>query len=178
MDSLHAEAVAVVSPSPAPYRARTGRRAGFPTLALLMACAGVAADDDVRGLISACADGNVEVCRQLDRGGAGGGSGSAALDARASAFAATAAGSLDRDGEPDLARAYPLIVADYFAAPGIDAAGRARWYRPADLPACAEHYAGRWLLERHWWPTGADGQPDWTLIYLHALDHYFGHCAR
>ncbi len=135
--------------------------------------------DDVRGLISACADGDLEVCRQLEHGGGAGGSGSRLLDARARAFATTAATvDLQRNGEPDLARAYPLIVDDYFAAPGIDAAKRQRWYRAADLPACAEHYAGRWLHESHWWPTDAQEQPDWQLIYLHALDHYFGHCVQ
>ena len=149
----------------------------IPALVVALACIAVRADDDVRGLISACADGNVEVCRQLDRGGAQGGSGSATLDARAAAFAATSVSGLERDGEPDLARAYPLIVADYFSAPSIDARTRTRWYHEAELPACAEHYAARWLQERHWWPTDADGHPDWGLIYLHALDHYFGHCA-
>lgn len=135
--------------------------------------------DDLRGLISACADGDLAMCRQLEDGRAGAESGSPTLDALAEGFAARAPalGLAAADGVPRLAAAYGEVVADYFAHPRL-AEQRARWYLEQRIPGCARHYADTWLHERNWWPTDADGGTDWRLVYLHVLDHYFGYCVR
>ncbi|MCC7412568.1 MAG: hypothetical protein IT495_13195 [Gammaproteobacteria bacterium] len=147
-------------------------------LMLLLAAAG-ARSEDLRGLISACADGDMQLCRQIDQVGADAGIGSSALDTLASQFAGAVATdvTLVHDGTPDLAAVYPRVIDAYFAAPEL-ADARGSWSRPQRIPACAEHYADTWLYERSWWPTDREGRPDWRLIYFHVLDHYFGLCVK
>jgi hypothetical protein len=151
------------------------RRAG---VALVIGFAAQARADDVRGLLSACADGDMALCQQLESG-RGHESGSAALDRQAAAFAGRFdLDALTRKGEPDLAAVYPRIVTDYFAAPELSAIKRARWARPDRYADCARHYHEVWIHERNWWPMTATGAPDWQLIYLHVMDHYFGYCVH
>jgi hypothetical protein len=148
-------------------------------LALVLLLVGLdSRGDDVRGLLSACADGNLAICQQLENS-AGRETGSKTLDRLAGQFAGRAAGlALEHDGEPRLDAAYPLIVTDYFAAPQVNNADRARWLRPELLSDCAQHYSDTWIHERNWWPMDARAAPDWHLIYLHVLDHYFGYCVH
>lgn len=138
-----------------------------------------AAAIDVRGLMSACADGDLDMCRQLDHGDGELSTGSDRLDQRARAFArrSTELG-LQQGSAPALRKAYPLIVRDYFAAETISEENRRRWLQPELLPACAQHYSDTWLNERNWWPLDSRGEPDWQLIYVHVLDHYFGYCVH
>lgn len=142
---------------------------------LLVAATGVDADE--RGIISACADGDLTMCEQLELSGGDAVTGNTALDQRARAFAARSDTlGLAEAPAPDLAGAYPLIVADYFQAPTIDEQERRRWYREAILPECAAHYADTWLVRRNWWPVDSDGKVLWHLVYYHVTDHYFGYC--
>lgn len=135
--------------------------------------------EDFTALIAACADGNMEICVQLEGLSGGSPEPSSRLDARAVAFQQRAP-SLKLDGEntPELAKAYPLVVRDFFSAKTISAGERGLFYRPAALPECAQHYHETWLYDRGWWPVGENGKPDWRLIYPHILDHYFGYCVK
>ncbi|MGH6636392.1 MAG: hypothetical protein ACRED0_09775 [Gammaproteobacteria bacterium] len=135
--------------------------------------------DDFTVLIAACADGNMEICVQLG-GSSGSPEPSSRLDARAVAFQQRAASLKLNDSEntPDLVKAYPVVVRDFFSAKTISAQERGVFYRPEALPECAQHYHETWIYDRGWWPVGKNGKPDWRLIYPHILDHYFGYCVK
>lgn len=135
--------------------------------------------EDFTALIAACADGDMEICAQLGGLSDRSPEPSSRLDARAVAFQRKAPNlELDRENTPDLAKAYPLVVQDFFSAKTISAEERRLFYRPEALPACAQHYHETWIYDRGWWPVGNNGKPDWRLIYPHILDHYFGYCVK
>lgn len=99
------------------------------------------------------------------------------LSKAAQAFAASSViEDLVGDNMPRLEQAYPLVVKDYYdntgpyqALPEFDSLA---------VDECAQHYAGVWLGQRFWWPTDDTGAPDWSMIYVHILDHYFGYCLQ
>lgn len=158
-----------------PTRARLARRLAL--LAPLLA-GGARADDQTEALVSACADGEMQVCQQLSLATGRPAGPPTPLELRAQAFVAdpAVAALVGRPGEPDLLAGYPRVVEHYFATPGLPAEARARYLRADALPGCAAHYHEVWALERGWWPTDAQGAADWQLLYLHMLDHYFGYC--
>lgn len=145
----------------------------------LLAAPPAPADSETLALISACADGNMDICQQI--GGQSDDTAAATpLERRAMDFR-DRAGTLELlldELTPDLARGYDLVVRDYFSAESITDVQRERYFRAAALPECAAHYTEVWLHERGWWPTRSDGGPDWMVLYIHMLDHYFGYCAR
>ena len=138
-------------------------------------CAGE--PEHVGSLISACSDGQMEICDQInelehparpvD-----------ILDAMALAFAnRSGAMKLEKDKIPDLDKAYPLIIRDYFSSGKIAEKKRKKWFKEASLENCGQHYHVRWRMEKNWWPADKDENPDWRAIYPHVLDHYFGSCV-
>lgn len=84
--------------------------------------------------------------------------------------------ALVEDNRPQLARAYPLVVRDYFIrSADTDPLPEPR---PDQVAKCARHYEMTWLQRRFVWPVTEDGTPDWRSIYIQALDHYLGFCLR
>ena len=147
--------------------------------AVLLAGLAAAAAANERGIISACADGDLAMCEQLSLSGGDAVTGNSALDRRARAFAVRVREQgFAEQPAPDLAGAYPLVVGDYFDAPTITAAERAQFYHADALADCAAHYADTWLVERNWWPADEAGRVLWHLVYYHVVDHYFGYCLR
>ena len=87
--------------------------------------------EHVGSLISACSDGQMEICDQIntlehptepvDE-----------LDAMALAFANRVDGmALEEDKVPDLGKSYPLIIRDYFANENIAEEKRKKWFKEA-----------------------------------------------
>ncbi len=133
--------------------------------------------EHVGSLISACSDGQMEICDQIntlehpaepvD-----------ALDAMALAFANRVDGmALEEDKVPDLGKSYPLIIRDYFSNENIAEEKRKKWFKEAALENCGQHYHVKWRMEKSWWPADKNENPDWRAIYPHVLDHYFGYCV-
>lgn len=152
------------------------------SLGVLSAClvlSTASVGEDFTALIAACADGDMEICAQLAGASDNSSEPSSRLDVRAVAFEHRATSlKLDHENTPDLAKAYPLVVRDFFEAETISAEERALFYRPEALPQCAQHYHETWIYDRGWWPVRQDGKPNWRLIYPHILDHYFGYCVK
>lgn len=133
--------------------------------------------EHVGSLISACADGQMEICDQislLEHPAEP----VSPLDAMALNFSKqTDQLELEEDKVPDLGKAYPLIIRDYFSNENISEEKRKKWFKEAALENCAQHYHMRWRMEKNWWPVDKNGNPDWRAIYPHVLDHYFGYCV-
>lgn len=133
--------------------------------------------DELQALISACADGEMMICDQINELNRPS-TPSSPLDAMALAFADRAPSfGIEQDAVPDLGKAYDLIVRDYFTNESISEENRQKWFREAALDNCAQHYHTRWRYEKAWWPVTEENTPDWRTIYPHALDHYFGFCV-
>ena len=78
--------------------------------------------------------------------------------------------------KPDLQRAYPLVIRDYFKMEAE--AGNAQTLQENRLPQCARHYHNHWINKKMWWPANDDGTPDWPSIYTFIVDHYYGFCLK
>lgn len=85
--------------------------------------------------------------------------------------------ALVKDNRPQLAKAYPLVVRDYFSRSDQQQQPLPE-PRPSLVSQCARHYEYTWMHRRFVWPTEEDGTPDWQSIYIQALDHYLGFCLR
>jgi len=149
---------------------------------LLVASRPTCAQVGLRALVSGCAEGQMELCQQVgnvardgmdDREDPPG-----SLEALGTAFRgrADALGLLAID-PPPLFQGYQAVVRDYFAYPLVSPAQREQFFFEQGLAGCAQHYADTWLHERQWWPVTATGVPEWKVLYLHVLDHYFGYCV-
>ncbi len=134
--------------------------------------------EHVGALISACSDGQMEICDQISRMEHPLEPVSA-LDAMALSFASRSASmQLDKNKIPNLGKAYPLIVKDYFSNEKITDESRKKWLKTANLEDCGKHYHIEWRIDKNWWPVDNNEDPDWRALYPHALDHYFGYCVR
>lgn len=143
-----------------------------------LVCAAAQATSQTEALVSACADGEMEICRQLSLASFEQQGPQSPLEARAALFAGDPEqAELVEAMEPDLKGGYGAVVAHYFATPGMAESARERYFLPAALSECGAHYHEVWALERGWWPTDAEDRPVWPLIYMHMLDHYFGYCV-
>ena len=133
--------------------------------------------EHVGSLISACADGQMEICDQINTLEHPAEAVSP-LDAMAMNFAKRSdIPELEEDKVPDLGKAYPLIIRDYFSNKNIAEEKRKKWFKEAALENCSSHYHVRWRMEKNWWPVDKNEDPDWRAIYPHVLDHYFGYCV-
>jgi len=136
----------------------------------------------LRALVSGCADQYMDICQQVGNIALEGTDDSqdapGSLEARGTAFRARAEGlGLMRGDPPPLLEGYQAVVRDYFDNPIVNPEQRAEFFLEAELPTCAQHYTDTWFYEREWWPSNRDGNPEWKILYLHMLDHYFGWCV-
>lgn len=83
---------------------------------------------------------------------------------------------LEEDNKPILNEAYLDMLDDYFKAEAEN--GIKRTVAGEMLNLCADHYHNYWRNRKLWWPTNDARQPDWSTIYYHVVDHYYGYCLR
>ncbi|MCI0590527.1 MAG: hypothetical protein L0Y67_02815, partial [Gammaproteobacteria bacterium] len=76
------------------------------------------------------------------------------------------------DNVPNLEKAYPLVVRDYFNSDAVLASHGNRRLNAEILTPCAQHFHNFWINPRRAWPTSESGEPDWELIYVLIVDHY------
>jgi len=145
---------------------------------ITFSCASLAEEPEhVGSLISACSDGQMEICDQINTLEHPSKAVSP-LDAMAMNFEQRSdIPELEEDKVPNLGKAYPLIIRDYFSNKNIAEEKRKKWFKEAALENCGQHYHVRWRMEKNWWPVDRNEDPDWRAIYPHVLDHYFGYCV-
>ncbi len=164
-----------------PYLQLTGAP-GFLALVLLLACLGAVGqlrvEESLERLEVKCRKGDERACEkverirdervQLD-----------SLEKQAVAFQTRSSElGIQTDNVPDLGKAYPLVVNDYFASDAVlDSHGKSELQERL-FASCSEHFRHFWINPRRAWPTTTSGDPDWELIYVLIVDHYVGFCAR
>jgi len=144
---------------------------------VLFVCSPAAAQDRLDRLLDACARGDQKACQeiqqlsqqnriQLDK-----------LNWRAEAFQKRAGSLGIQTGPvPILKKAYPLILKDYLES---DVATPSHRQRGMNLIGpCSEQFHDFWIHQRREWPTLPSNQPDWQVVYLQVLDHYFRFCSK
>ncbi len=77
---------------------------------------------------------------------------------------------------PNLEEAYPGVMQDHLESE--IAAGETLTLDEVRIPGCANHYHNHWVNKKLWWPTDDEYKPDWALIYVFIVDHYYGFCLK
>jgi len=146
---------------------------------LLSATEPACVEDHTDRLFEACARGDKGACEEIRQRAEQHRAQLEKLNRRADAFQARSKDLAIQSGRiPDLRKAYPLAIKDYFASDVIAPTHHMRGWNDRLLAACSQDFHEFWMGQRKEWPTDSSGQPDWATIYLQILDHYFGHCSR
>ena len=137
------------------------------------------ARDYLDGLMEACSTGNKKACEEIDQMVEANKNQLEKLNQRASFFQSQSSDLAIQAGNiPDLIKAYPIIIDDYFASDAIGPSHRERGFTKKLLSKCSQQFHEVWINQKKEWPTLPSGQPDWSTIYLQVLDHYFRFCSK
>lgn len=152
----------------------------FLMTAMLLSAAGHArAEDHSDKLMEACSRGDQRACQEIEQTVEQNRVQLEELNQRADAFQSQSKDlAVQVDKIPDLKKAYPLAVKDYFASDAIGPSHRRRGWNEQLLATCSQRFHEFWINQRGEWPTDPSGQPDWATIYLQILDHYFRYCSK
>ncbi|MFQ5853898.1 MAG: hypothetical protein ACE5JU_25340 [Candidatus Binatia bacterium] len=127
--------------------------------------------DRLERLLDACSRGDQKACQELEP--------LKALNRQADAFSRNYRNlGIQSEKIPDLRKAYPLVLRDYLASRAARPVDRRLGLKEDLLAPCSEHFHDFWINQRKEWPTAPSGEPDWHVIYLQILDHYFSFCTK
>lgn len=149
-------------------------------IALILSTGGYAgAEDYLDRLMEACSAGNKKACEEIEQMAEANKNQLEKLNQRARFFQSQSSHLAIQGGTiPDLNKAYPIIVKDYFASDAIGPSHRKRGFTERLLNKCSQQFHGVWINQKKEWPTLPSGQPDWSTIYFQVLDHYFRFCSK
>ncbi|MHC8441861.1 MAG: hypothetical protein ACYYK0_06725 [Candidatus Eutrophobiaceae bacterium] len=83
----------------------------------------------------------------------------------------------EKDNRPLLAKAYPVILENYYAA-WRQRSGKDHQINYGRLDYCSKHYHDYWLNYKMIWPMDEHNRPEWRTIYFFIVEHYHGFCLR
>ena len=147
--------------------------------ALLSGAGYARAADYTDKLMEACSRGDARACRKIEQIVEQNKVQLEKLNRRAAAFQSQSEEMGIQVGRiPDLKKAYPLAIKDYFASDAIGPSHLKRGWNERLLTSCSRHFREFWINQRKEWPTDQSGQPHWATIYLQILDHYFSYCSK
>lgn len=139
----------------------------------------IAANDFLDRLMERCSKGDTQACCELDNLRQKYKTQIDRLNAQADAFQAEAPSlGIERDSKPDIRKAYPIILDRYMNSDTIEPSHRTRGLKPDLINICSEHLRDLYYKHGKEIPSLESGKPDWGIIYLVVIDHYFRYCSR
>jgi hypothetical protein len=139
----------------------------------------VAAEDFLDRLMERCSKGDEKACgelnnltekhrKQVDR-----------LNSQADAFLAVSA-SLDIESgdKPNIKKAYPIILKRYMTSDTVEPVHKKSGLKPELVNICADHLHDLYFIHGKQIPKLESGRPDWGMIYLVTIEHYFRFCSK
>ncbi|MDP2323494.1 MAG: hypothetical protein Q8N51_05635 [Gammaproteobacteria bacterium] len=152
------------------------------TVSVLFVCFSelVAAEDFLDQLMKACSEGDQKACKELDQITEQLRVKIDRLNAQADAFQAEAqtGGGLQTGKLPNLEKAYPIILSRYMSSDAVEPIYRKRGLDERLIPQCAKSFHDLFFIHKKEVPVRGSGEPDWAVIYMLTIDHYYRHCSR
>lgn len=139
----------------------------------------IAAEDFLDRLMERCSKGDTKACSEIDKLREKYTSQIDRLNAQADAFQAEVHSlNIENNNKPDIRKAYPLILYSYMSSNAVEPIHRARGLNPDQINLCARHLHDLYFKHGKEIPSLESGKPDWGIIYLVVIDHYFRYCSR
>jgi len=139
----------------------------------------VAAEDFLDRLMERCSKGDTKACSELDKLTEKHKSQIDRQNAQADAFQADSHSlGIETNNKPDIRKAYPIILNRYMSSDAVEPVHRTRGLKPDQINICAKHLHDLYFKHGKEIPSLESGKPDWGIIYLVVIDHYFRYCSR
>lgn len=139
----------------------------------------VLAEDFLDRLLKACSEGDQKACVELDRLTEQHRDQINRLNAQAEAFQAEAKTlGLQTGHRPNLEKAYPIILHRYMDAGPVEPIHKKRGLIKQLIPLCAKSFQDLFFVGGKEVPMLSSGEPNWAVIYIQTIEHYFRHCSK
>jgi len=139
----------------------------------------VAAEDFLDRLMEGCSKGDEKACGELDKLTEKHRKQIDRLNAQADAFqAASASLDIESGDKPNIKKAYPIILQRYLTSDAVEPVHKKRGLNPALVDICANHLNDLYFIHGKQIPKLKSGRPDWGMIYLVTIEHYFRFCSK
>lgn len=139
----------------------------------------VIAEDFLDRLMKACSEGDQKACVELDQLTEQHKDQINRLNAQADAFQAEAKTlGLQTGRRPNLEKAYPIILHRYMNAGPVEPIHRKRGLAKQLIPLCAKSFHDLFFVHGKEIPVLSSGEPNWAVIYIQTIEHYFRHCSK
>jgi len=139
----------------------------------------VNAEDFLDRLMERCSKRDTQACNELDKLEEKYKKQLERLNAQADAFQVEAPSlGIENNKTPNIRKAYPIILERYMSSDTIERAHRARGLKPEVVKICSKHLHDLYFIHGKEIPSLESGHPDWGVIYLVAIEHYFRYCSK
>lgn len=139
----------------------------------------IEAEDQLDRLMKACSEGDKKACEVIDRIVEEHKSEIDRFNAQADLFQADAKKlGLQNGYEPNLEKAYPIILKRYLSSNAVDPVHKKKGINKQLLPACAKSFNDLFFVYGKKIPRLSSGEPDWAIIYTQTVEHYFRYCSK
>jgi hypothetical protein len=139
----------------------------------------VAAEDFLDRLMERCSKGDEKACSELDKLTEKYRKQVDRLNAQADAFLAISASlDIERGDKPNIKKAYPIILERYMSSDTVDPVHTKMGLKHELVNICADHLHDLYFIHGKQIPRLKSGKPDWGIIYLVIIEHYFRFCSK
>ena len=139
----------------------------------------VAAEDFLDRLMERCSKGDEKACGELDKLTEKHRKQVDRLNAQADAFQVVSASlDIETGDKPNIKKAYPIILKRYMTSDTVEPVHKKRGLKPELVNICADHLYDLYFIHGKQIPKLTSGRPDWGMIYLVTIEHYFRFCSK
>jgi len=101
------------------------------------------------------------------------------INAQADAFQAESSSLVIENNKiPNIIKSYPIILERYMSSKTVEPVHRTRGLNPDLIKVCSSHLHDLYFVHNKEIPSLESGYPDWAVIYLVTIDHYFRYCSK
>ena len=139
----------------------------------------VAAEDFLDRLMERCSMGDKQACSEIGELTEKHKEQSERLNAQADAFQGEAPSlNIEYNKKPDIIKAYPIILKSYMNSDTVEPIHKMMGLKPNLVTICSKHLNDLYFIHGKEIPSLKSGKPDWGIIYLVTIEHYFRYCSK
>ncbi len=136
-------------------------------------------EDFLDHLINRCAEGDSEACNEIEILMKKHEKKIDSINAQADAFQAESS-SLDIEINkiPKIKKSYSIILERYMSSESVEPVHKTRGLNPDLIKICSNQLHDLYFVHKKKIPLLESGHPDWAVIYLVTIEHYFRFCSK
>jgi len=138
----------------------------------------VFAEDYLDRLMESCSNGNDKACNEIDELAEKYKEQIDKLNKQADNFQADSSLlGIENNGKPNITKAYPIILKRYMSSDTVEPIHKQKGVKPELVEICSKRLNELYFIHGKEIPLLESGKPDWGVIYLVVIEHYFRHCS-